>query len=59
MLLAGRRIREGKKYAHAVNTIKEPRKKSRCNKPISFGDEDMKGVSHPHPDAFVITANIG
>lgn len=48
-----------KKYGYSINTIETPRNKLRFESPISFNDEDMRGVIYPHSDKIMITLNIG
>ena len=46
-------------YASSIHVVEPPRKKLRSSEPITFSDEDIRGVGHPHSDAIVLTVNLG
>ncbi|KAJ0970928.1 hypothetical protein J5N97_018887 [Dioscorea zingiberensis] len=50
-----------KNYARMVGAVHEepPQKRTRPPEPITFSNEDLRGVSQPHDDALVIAVKVG
>ena len=48
-----------KKYARSIQVVEPPRKRLRSGEPITFSDEDIKGVGYPHSDAIVLKVDLG
>ncbi|KAJ0974279.1 hypothetical protein J5N97_016244 [Dioscorea zingiberensis] len=57
----GESLSSRKNYARMVGAVQElaPLKRSRSSSPISFSNEDLRGVSLPHDDALVVAFQVG
>src|SRR5262249_51156675 len=47
-----------KDYAREVDKPGQPSKLPRLKEPITFSDEDLEGIRHPHDDPLVVNASI-
>src|SRR5262249_38608456 len=47
-----------KDYAREVDKPGQPSKLPRLKEPITFSDEDLEGVHHPHDDPLVVSTSI-
>src|SRR5438270_8818424 len=48
-----------KKYARSLYVVEPTQKKLRSSEPITFSDEDMRGVGYLHSDVIVLTVDLG
>src|SRR5262249_45646318 len=47
-----------KDYAREIDKPEQPSKLPRLKEPITFSDEDLEGVRHPHNDPLVVSTSI-